>query len=312
LTPILIDFENHEYQADYYNSYLWKQLLFQSVNRYSGFVYLAVKLGTASSMSSEECLAKIRIPVSLIIIGLSIWNIGEVLVIAARVRFLVWYEAYQLKRQGKEAPDISFVEEQAKYQHNCDGEQIYHLMQLVLSLGFVLIFGAVAPIIIPLTLGVFFVHLRARAFFLTSSAKRTLPFKSHGIGAWLEAIDLLTRFGIIFQGFLFVCYGAAFAKSSLLARITGFLIWCLLTALAFTIVDAVFTSHEEETILLGKRRDYTLRKIQEACGTFSSPRRVEGFKRLYSPVSESEESHPVKDGDWGRIYRLDGSRIDRT
>jgi hypothetical protein len=43
MSEALTDAENHKYQEDYYNSYLAKMFIFQFVNQYCAFFYIAVK-----------------------------------------------------------------------------------------------------------------------------------------------------------------------------------------------------------------------------------------------------------------------------
>merc|ERR1719375_16580 len=43
MIPLLTEFENHKYPSEYFNSYVAKQFLFQSVNRFFPFLYLVAR-----------------------------------------------------------------------------------------------------------------------------------------------------------------------------------------------------------------------------------------------------------------------------
>jgi len=43
IVDVMNNFENHKYQADYYSSYLRKLFIFQFVNQFSAFFFIAVK-----------------------------------------------------------------------------------------------------------------------------------------------------------------------------------------------------------------------------------------------------------------------------
>merc|ERR1719313_2659638 len=39
---VLVSWENHKYSQDKFRSYVWKKAIFESVNNYSAFIFLAV------------------------------------------------------------------------------------------------------------------------------------------------------------------------------------------------------------------------------------------------------------------------------
>ena len=65
----------------------------------------------------------------------------------------------------------SWIEKQAKYPGYQIHEQIETMLELVLALGYVLIFGSVAFGTVLWCFAVFFIQLRANAYFLTSNAR---------------------------------------------------------------------------------------------------------------------------------------------
>merc|ERR1719329_1050910 len=98
-------------------------------------------------------------------------------------------------------------------------------MTLVISLGYVLIFGAVVPLSIPMCFLVFVVQLRATAYQATTSSRRPLPRVTNGIGSWYNIIYFLMGFGVLFSGFQLVAYGESFKECRVITKLTGFLIF---------------------------------------------------------------------------------------
>merc|ERR1719326_703241 len=120
--------------------------------------------------------------------ALSALRIGQVLVASLQVKFALWWETYQMTSKGLTPPPRSFAEEQSKYLPFRIREQIEAMLQLVIPLGYVLIFGAVAPITVPMCFAVFVVQLRASAHLLASTAKRTVPRRQVGVGHWKDCV----------------------------------------------------------------------------------------------------------------------------
>jgi len=230
--------ENHKYQDDFYSSYLKKMFIFQLVNQYSAFFYMAVKQQfTPAGCPNDDCVGLIQqsLPVTLLV--LSVMGFVQVLVGTLLVRFNLWYEAYQLKSAGKDEPEYSFVEEQAKYGQFRVREQIEVMTQLSLTLGYILIFGCVAPRIVPLCFLVFFFQLRASGILMTTVLKRTVPRISCGIGEWNDVFAALMFLGILFSAYLLVQFGPIFQGTFLITKMTGFFLYCALIGVMWIAVD---------------------------------------------------------------------------
>merc|ERR1719160_915149 len=77
ITPILTEYENHKFQYSFYDSYLWKNFLFQAVNSYSAYFYIAVKLQHSKHGCPEgSCLSMLRRLLITVQITLSLGNIS--------------------------------------------------------------------------------------------------------------------------------------------------------------------------------------------------------------------------------------------
>eukprot|EP00747_Dinoflagellata_sp_TGD_P090854 gnl/TRDRNA2_/TRDRNA2_164860_c0_seq2.p1 gnl/TRDRNA2_/TRDRNA2_164860_c0~~gnl/TRDRNA2_/TRDRNA2_164860_c0_seq2.p1 ORF type:complete len:954 (-),score=159.60 gnl/TRDRNA2_/TRDRNA2_164860_c0_seq2:109-2970(-) len=302
MATALTDFENHKYQSGYYNSYLWKQIFFQSVNYYTPFIYLVVmQPRTEAGCPPGGCLASLRLVITITLVVICICRIGQVLVTAYMVKFKLYWENRLLERQGQSIKR-SFAEEQAKYGQYRTREQVEDMLELVLSLGYVLLFGAVAPIAVVTCFIVFVVQLRASAFLLTTSVKRTVPRRQLGIGSWQSVVGILMKVGIFLEGFLVIQVGESFKDTGVLPKLTGFVTFCVGILLIWALVDQVLPPVDDESELLSNRRAYTLRKIFHRAG-----RMAQYHNKVQKPRSETAMDAIVKDDKWDRIPHLDGS-----
>jgi len=312
LVPILTDWENHKFQSQYYDSFLWKQFLFQSVNRYFAFFQLAVKQRyTSVGCPAEGCLAIIRMQLVTTLAILSATRIFEVMLASLMVRFKIWLEDYFMKRSAKHEvnPDErSFVELQSKFGESRLQEQIQNMLQLVLSLGFVLLFGAVAPIIVPFCLAVFMVQLRATAFVLLKYTKRTLPRQQVGIGLWRWIIAVLMQGSMLFNGFLIAVYSDLFEGMPMITKMAGVVLYVLCMQLVSFIVDVFVPTSTEEVHVLVDRRRRVKEVIMKRSVQYSAPDIIpQGGSPIHAQYSAEIEAE-----EWSKIPHLVASSQEST
>jgi hypothetical protein len=324
IAPVLAEFENHKYQNDYYDSYLWKHFLFQAVNSYCAFFYMAMNLRfTPRGCPPGGCLRVLRQQLIVIQIIISLTSIASLAFQAYRVELILWQEMFQLRRgQGstlaqemrrlwttgisdpdgqpsarspkavrsprsprlpttnetttnssddpeepeeRDLPERSYAEEQSKHAEFRVRQQIEAMCMLVISLGYVLIFGAVAPIMVPFCMGVFVLELRFTALMLTTLTKRTVPRGQLGIGAWKNVVLFVMKVGVAFSGFLLVTYGDTFANARLLAKISAAVAFCVLMVIFWELIDIFLPQTDREVSKLGARRTHVEQRIRQAC-----------------------------------------------
>jgi hypothetical protein len=261
--------ENHKYQVDFYSSYLAKLFIFQFVNQFSAYFFIAVKQRhTKWGCPDDDCMGLLRKQLSVTLLVVSLCQIIQVVLGTLKVKFFIWWEDRALRQEcekdGKEVPVRSFLEEQAKYEDYRIRQQIEGMVQLVVALGYVLIFGAVAPRIVPLCFCVFVVQLRAVAYMTTQSSRRPLPRKSTGLGSWAGIIQFLMGFGVIFSGYLVVVYGPAFEGTVLMTKLSGLIIYIVVIGLIWVLISMVCPPTSKMAGLLAARRDYVLKKVDGA------------------------------------------------
>lgn len=274
----LVELENHKTIDDYYRSYVRKQFIFQSMNAYSPFFYLTMK----QSMSEEgcgdqDCLVQLRQYMAMSFTMLSVCRTMHVGIAAMKVR-------RRLNKWRASKAWHSFTEEQSQYVDFEIRDEIEGMMQLVIALGYVLLFAVSSPIVIPLCLGTFIVHLNSSAYLLTHCSKRPFPWKSVGIGVWNEIISQLFMGGVLNTAFLLVAFGDSFRGTPLLTRLSGVLLFCISAAFVSGAVKAVCPPSDSAVKLLLARR----RAVERAVMVANTRARAQGRKGTVAGDASSE------------------------
>lgn len=301
--------ENHALPATFYSSYLAKMFIFQFVNRYCPFFYIAVKQQfTTGGCQMDSCVGQIAKSMPITIFCLVACRSCTVVAYGYMVDALTWYEDYQMKKNGEKVKARSYVERQGKYVEFGDREQVEVTVELVLALGFVLIFGPVAPRIIPLCLFVFLVQLRAIAVMLTRTANRTVPRKVFGDGPMRMIVTQLMFFGMAFTGYLLVQFGPLFRDTRTLTKLTGFVCFLIFAMIMVGIVDMVVPNVSESKDILDARREHVRKKLIQKNSDvlqehFNQKKEAKKKRASYHGVSENicKFETEVLQGDWEAI-----------
>jgi len=292
IAQVLTELENHRHHETHYNSYLWKQFTFQCVNHYLGFFYLTMKQSqTREGCPGDNCLGILQKQMSVSFAMLSLCRIGHVAACTAKVKYDLW-------RWKQRCKDATFAEEQSKYNEYSVRDQIENKVQLIISLGHVLLFGAATPVIIPLCFAEFVVQLQASAFQLTNATKRPFPWKSKGIGAWREVQHLLIRMGTLNTAFLLVSFGESFKNTPLLTRLTGILIFCFASFVIWGMTKAIVPPRCDGVTLLMRRRRHVEKAI--LCADSGSPEVLAHARADHSDV--------IRSGRWSEVPQLGTGR----
>jgi len=265
----ITNYENHKFQDDYYNSFLWKLFLFEFVNNYSAFFFMTC-WGKWRKLDPDcpggDCLAVLRVQLATTFAVMCVFSIIGAFVAEMMVKFWLWWEIREYRKKfGKEPPPRLEMEEQAKYANIGAKEEVMTTMPLMIALGYVLLFGGVSAAIIPLAFVAYAMHMRSYALLYTCYAQRTFPQMTPGMGSWMLVVQFLMFMGVIFSGFLFAAFGATFEGTSLTCRLTGFLIFCLGMVSVWGITDMVFPAWDGSATLMAKRRQHLMRKLTLKC-----------------------------------------------
>lgn len=305
MAEALTNAENHKYQENFYNSYLSKMFIFQFGNQYSAYFYIAVKQQfTTLRCQNDDCVGVMRQQLPPMLMFLAIMRVVQVVLATLKVEYKLWKETQDYIREGGEVPDYCFVERQSKFDKFRIREQIEVMTQLTITLGYVLIFGAIAPGIVPLCFVVFVVQLRADAITVTTATNRTVPRVAQGIGVWMSVVKFLTIVGIVFSGYLMVQFEPLFFGANVLTKLSCMILFCSLLFMLCFSLDLLVPKHSNRTEILQARRDYSARKLREIVERKTHPRQM-----LESVPLSRESGHwknvrycsEVQNGEWSGI-----------
>jgi len=298
LATKMTEYENHKYDSDFHDSLLWKLFLFSFVNNYSAFFFMTIRNAWRGCL--DECLEVSRNQVTLTLIVLGVCSVAQMLAGRLLVRLSLWWEVRQLKKKGGDVPTRYVIEEQSKYAKITESEEVQHMQVLVVALGYVFLFGGVSAAVVPYSLVVFAVNLRAFAIMLCTCAQRPFPHQSFGIGNWMFCIRFLMSVGVMYAGFMFVAYGAAFRGSTVKAKMTGMILFGLFVLVVWEFINLVYPPDDKDRILMIQRRGYVQRRLLSRVGA----------KGLESSKAEALKTHNVghreafMKGDWSAIKPL--------
>jgi len=302
--------ENHKYQEHYYNSYLYKMFLFQVGNQYSPYFYIAMKQQfTARGCQSGDCIGVIRSQLPGVLGCLAALRVVQVVYATCSVEFELWRETQALIRAGGERPNYCYVEKQSKFGKFRIREQIEVMTQLTVTLGYVLIFGAAVPGIVPLCFVVFLVQLRAEAITVTTATNRTVPRISKGIGVWMTVVEFLQVAGIMFSGYLLVQFEPLFQGAAVLTKFSCMCFFCGVLLASCKALDYLVPTHSHRTETLQARRDYSARKLKELVEKKTHPRRETDSKRTRRNSRDTHFCSEIRDAQWSKIPRANDTSM---
>jgi len=300
LCPLLTEFENPKYADDYYNSFLIKMFLFGFVNNYWAFFFLAIKQKyTVAGCPVGGCLWAVRKQLIITLAILSACRVFQVVVEALLVKFMLWWEDRCLKKAlgTQDIPKRSYVEEQCKYSDFSAAEQVQNMIQLIVPLGYVLMFGGIAPFIIPMAFFIFAFSLRAGGYTLITASKRPVPRETYGIGAWREVAIGLMIIGLLFNGFLLAAYGEMLHGTYMITRMSIAGVFCLFVCLIWAVIDYFIPPTCKSVEIMAARRKRVLHKFEEELAHSTVSQTLARKNSMH--YTESDKA--LQDGNWNSI-----------
>lgn len=307
LSVWMTNWENHKFQVEYFNNLLWKQFLFGFVNNYWVFLYLAFKQRhTEAGCPMNDCMLLMRRQLVIVMLILALARIGEVIGNAVLVRLKIWLEdrKLQAKLGGRPLPKRAFTEEQAKSGEFRSEDQIQTMLYSVIPLGYVILFGGVAPITIPLALIVFIVQLRTGSFMLVALTKRPLPRRSPGIGAWQQIVYLMMMLAVGVTAFLWVTYGHHMKRQSIVTKMSACLCFFMLVGAIWLVVDIIVPSKSLTVEIMIERQKLILERMAKALADAERKNAKKASEKESSSFQNEFESE-VAGQQWQSILPLE-------
>merc|ERR1719498_1516208 len=95
----LTEKENHKFQQDFYNSFLTKVCVFQFINQYSIYFFMAIKQRhTSMGCENNDCLTMLRLQLSMTLCCIIAVDMAQVAFGCVRLQLFMWKEDYALKK----------------------------------------------------------------------------------------------------------------------------------------------------------------------------------------------------------------------
>eukprot|EP00930_Biecheleria_cincta_P030573 TRINITY_DN21182_c0_g1_i2.p1 TRINITY_DN21182_c0_g1~~TRINITY_DN21182_c0_g1_i2.p1 ORF type:complete len:787 (-),score=104.82 TRINITY_DN21182_c0_g1_i2:316-2676(-) len=186
LIKILTHFENHKWDDGHYSSYVWKLFFVQAFSRY--FVFIYEVFAQLPNADQKGCLSGVRLSLLTTLASLCACEMIAAVKEPLMVKVNIWYEDWKLQGFSHRVIKRPWIEEQSKYAPWLIESQVDTTMQLVLTLGYIMIFGLLSVEVAPLCFCVFFVQLRVSTFLLEHYVQRPFPYETVATGVWIDVL----------------------------------------------------------------------------------------------------------------------------
>jgi len=250
----LVDMEHHEMASDYYNSLGFKSFVFQFINAFAAFFYVAFAMQFIEKCPSSvpggpgDCWGYLCKEMAVTFIIYCAFTLYDIFFSLISMSLRLWSEKRELaKRLGPDeaAPELSFIEQQAKMDEYDGAAMAEDYIQIILPLAFVLLLGITSPLCSVLALAVFLLQIRADAFKLTRAHRRPFPNRVHpkqrggGLGVWMEVLDVLGFLAVYTNVALIAFNLPPFTSWGIMKQLVVFFSLCCLVNLSNVIVRLV-------------------------------------------------------------------------
>ncbi|XP_028415856.1 anoctamin-4-like isoform X1 [Dendronephthya gigantea] len=209
----LTNWQNPRTQTDWEDSYTIKMYIYQFVNMYSSLFYIAffkinLFVGTPGhyrrafgkwrldGCGPQGCLVELCIQLVIIMVGQQIIsNFTEVMI---PYLMKLWNERKTEKASITHLPQW----EQDYFLPATEGTMFWEYLEVVLQLGFVMMFVAAFPLAPLFAFANGVLEIRVDAINFIRDQRRPSPKMAEDIGAWYPIIDALSSFSVLVNAFV--------------------------------------------------------------------------------------------------------------
>lgn len=193
----LNDWENHRTDVEYENYLVTKVFLFQFVNSFASFFYIAfLKTTVEGECVNKDCMRELENQLAILfIIRIVVGNIMEVAVPFFTYRFRLWSETKDTHQGNK--PQYEQAEKEAKLNPYEDMESFEDYNEMVIQYGFVTLFVVAFPLTPLLALINNYLEVHVDAFKLCVGHRRPFPRRTKSIGSWFYFLRVMSNIAMI-------------------------------------------------------------------------------------------------------------------
>jgi hypothetical protein len=194
---ILNDWENHRTDIEFEDNLIFKIFLFEMVNQFGSLLYTAFILDGVYGCRDKNCMGEVedlllyifitRYAMNMLEIGLPYYTYSTGM---AEERANLEDLRQKAKEEGEEPPDgniVGFAKEIALEEYD---DTFSDYAEIIIQYGYVVLFGAVWPVVVLLALVELIIEIRVDAFKLCTVLRRPLPKGCEDIGTWGNFLEV--------------------------------------------------------------------------------------------------------------------------
>lgn len=196
LSPWLTGRENHRTQADEKSARIIKLFIVRAIVCYYPFMYIAFMQKYIEGCPEGPCLPLLQENLAIFFVTQLATMMGTILVQAAAARYAVYSE---IKAIMQKKPNADSQYTYCQLQAKCPDftEDTDDLTELVLAMGFLMMFSVALPAMVCLAFFANFVETKLIANRMLYVNKRPKRVVQLGIGVWATIIRILSLIGVI-------------------------------------------------------------------------------------------------------------------
>lgn len=194
----MTNLENHRTDIHYQDSLITKLFLFQFVNSYSSFFYIAFIQNQVDGCDGGSCMRTLAKNLGIIfLVQLVVGNVQDIVVPYVRVKKRLRDELDDIRNTGK-TKGASPVE----YEYTLDTYDnimgpINDYISVAIQFGYLSLFVAAFPLAPLMALANNYVSIHADVYRLLNMMRRPVPLPSSDIGNWQEVMTILAIIAVV-------------------------------------------------------------------------------------------------------------------
>eukprot|EP00448_Togula_jolla_P001809 CAMPEP_0170607740 /NCGR_PEP_ID=MMETSP0224-20130122/21213_1 /TAXON_ID=285029 /ORGANISM="Togula jolla, Strain CCCM 725" /LENGTH=741 /DNA_ID=CAMNT_0010932921 /DNA_START=60 /DNA_END=2285 /DNA_ORIENTATION=- len=196
LSPALSGWENHKTDQDLKAARVSKIFAVKAVVYYYPFFYIAfVKRYIEGCGEVEGCVPELVENLAVFFATHIASVIAMIMIQIGWAKYQIWSEVKKAKKTKGEGVAYTYLQLQAKcppYLEDTDD-----LMELVLSLGFVMMFAVALPVMACLAFITNLIEVKILAWRMAHVNQRARPMGQYGIGVWSDIIRILSTAAVV-------------------------------------------------------------------------------------------------------------------
>jgi len=258
--------ENWRTMDQHSNAMIFKVFAVQFINTFNSFFYLAFfQRNRGNGCPDDDCIPVLHNRLVETYATSAVLLICNALVPYAKLRWAMYSEQRTLTAESSEDEacklTLTYLEEQSKMPHYTQEEEVADVLDMVMALGYLFLFGAQAPLLCPFCLMLFLLYLRVIAWKLCVVYRRPYPSIEHGIGSWDTVILWMSWIGVTTTVAIPLVNERAFDKWDPLQKLALFFIVERAIIIVRFVLTSIIPEKPTDVVLMQASREHVLAKL---------------------------------------------------